>query len=594
VFELGKVGGGSEVLVSAQPVPLNEWTFLSATYDGTSMRIFLNTSSAGSRSVSIPLLPNSLPVSLGAEIDNNRRLVSGTFFRGSIDEPRLHNRAWSSNDILEAFNEFNNALFYAYDAAGNQIQKTAGDVVINYRYNADGRLTQIQENGSTMATFLYDSEGDRIKKISTVNNQALTTLYIGKIFEIRPPSSELPGGAQVDHIFAGSQLICDVISASSGESAVYIHPDHLGSASLVTDAQGNLVQDLAYQPFGEIAVSNGNSPLHHKYTGQEHDSETGLYFYNARYYDPHLGRFITADSIVPSAGDPQSLNRYAYVRNNPIIYDDPSGHKFSLKNLGWILLMPYAPSLSYNGLQGNINNSSDFKHYAYQAAVWNAGIAMAGVGIAAITPGTAVNTFVQGIFPGTWDVQATMWLEKADNVVASIGTNGWSVLGWGSVSYGGYTISYNLRQIEVESANDNQNTNQILLAMDLTYNNIEGSLIITNGEGLEIGTFPAANNAQIESIGPWPEGTYDFSYHNSHATDSQNSALGSNGIYVFNRPGCNGCGVHSGRAEIKDRRGRIGPQHATKGCIRTTDEATGLIKRQIQQGEFLKKLEVIR
>ena len=66
--------------------------------------------------------------------------------------------------------------------------------------------------------------------------------------------------------------------------------------------------------------------MKHKYTGQEEDAETGLYYYGARYYDPSIGRFISADTIVPNPSYPQSLNRYSYGYNNPIIYTDPNGH----------------------------------------------------------------------------------------------------------------------------------------------------------------------------------------------------------------------------------------------------------------------------
>jgi len=67
-------------------------------------------------------------------------------------------------------------------------------------------------------------------------------------------------------------------------------------------------------------------PTDYQFTGQRHNSSVDLYFYNARYYDPALGRFIQADSIVPSPGNPQSLNRYAYTLNNPLRYTDPTGH----------------------------------------------------------------------------------------------------------------------------------------------------------------------------------------------------------------------------------------------------------------------------
>jgi len=95
--------------------------------------------------------------------------------------------------------------------------------------------------------------------------------------------------------------------------------------SVVTDKTGGAIGEYVYRPFGETYFEAGTH-FRYLYTGQEHDFETGLYFYNARYYDARLARFISADTIVPGAFDPQALNRYTYVRNNPIIYTDPSGH----------------------------------------------------------------------------------------------------------------------------------------------------------------------------------------------------------------------------------------------------------------------------
>ncbi len=67
-------------------------------------------------------------------------------------------------------------------------------------------------------------------------------------------------------------------------------------------------------------------PTDYQFTGQKKDTGTGLYYYGARYYDPVTGRFVSADTIVPSSGNPQSLNRYSYVYNNPVKYTDPTGH----------------------------------------------------------------------------------------------------------------------------------------------------------------------------------------------------------------------------------------------------------------------------
>ena len=72
------------------------------------------------------------------------------------------------------------------------------------------------------------------------------------------------------------------------------------------------------------------TPTRRRYTGQINDSEIGLYFYNARYYSSALGRFISADTIVPDGQNPRAWNRYAYVVNNPLKYNDPTGHCFFL------------------------------------------------------------------------------------------------------------------------------------------------------------------------------------------------------------------------------------------------------------------------
>jgi len=95
---------------------------------------------------------------------------------------------------------------------------------------------------------------------------------------------------------------------------------------LMTDSSGNVVETTEYMPFGETRVHTGTVVTNYKFTDQELDPETGLYYYGARYYDPVIGRFISPDSIVQDPFDPQMLNRYSYCRNNPLIYVDPSGH----------------------------------------------------------------------------------------------------------------------------------------------------------------------------------------------------------------------------------------------------------------------------
>ena len=83
---------------------------------------------------------------------------------------------------------------------------------------------------------------------------------------------------------------------------------------------------MRYTAWGETRCSSGNVPTSYRFTGQREDGTIGLYFYKARYYDPVIGRFIQPDTIVPEPGNPQDLNRYVYVRNNPLKCTDPTGY----------------------------------------------------------------------------------------------------------------------------------------------------------------------------------------------------------------------------------------------------------------------------
>ena len=107
-----------------------------------------------------------------------------------------------------------------------------------------------------------------------------------------------------------------------------MHKDHLGSSTVMTNDSGFETESAQYMPYGSIRPGSGEiTETSYLYTDQEFDTENGLYNYDARLYDPVIGRFISPDTIVPNPLNPQSLNRYTYCLNNPLIYVDPSGHQ---------------------------------------------------------------------------------------------------------------------------------------------------------------------------------------------------------------------------------------------------------------------------
>ena len=114
---------------------------------------------------------------------------------------------------------------------------------------------------------------------------------------------------------------------TSTSTIVYHHTDHLSGTNIDTDEEGNVIEQVDYYPFGEIRIDE-TSPGYennYKYNGKEFDEGVGLYYYGSRYYDPKIGRFISSDPWGGDLMDPQSLNKYSYVVNNPLKYVDPTG-----------------------------------------------------------------------------------------------------------------------------------------------------------------------------------------------------------------------------------------------------------------------------
>ncbi len=203
----------------------------------------------------------------------------------------------------------------SYDAAGNQTVVNGDSLV----YDAENRLTQATESGALgggQATYRYDGDGRRVAKM-------------------------LPGSTTV-YVYDGfGQLAAEYSKGAVSTAACrtcYLSWDHLGSTRLVTDQEGKVVARHDYLPFGEEIPANtagrgaewgaGSDTVQQKFTGKEHDQESGLDYFGARYYGSALGRFTNPDPHTGTALhfiNPQRWNMYAYGLNNPLLYTDPTG-----------------------------------------------------------------------------------------------------------------------------------------------------------------------------------------------------------------------------------------------------------------------------
>ena len=172
---------------------------------------------------------------------------------------------------------------------------------------------------SVTTTYVYDGDGQRVKK--TVGEE--TTVYINQYYE-------KTGTEVTTHYYLGGKLI----AVKKDTVLSYIHQDHMGSTSVISDTNGSATATLQYLPFGAQRAPTSTLPTDKLFTGQRLDDNTGLYYYNARYYDPEIGRFISPDTIIPNYYNPQFLNRYSYCLNNPLKYTDPTGHDLTVINSG--------------------------------------------------------------------------------------------------------------------------------------------------------------------------------------------------------------------------------------------------------------------
>jgi RHS repeat-associated protein len=202
------------------------------------------------------------------------------------------------------------------------VKRTESGTTYTQNFDTENRITSIV-TGSQTTTFVYDGDGVLSKKVKP---DGTYTLYIGGIYEV-----DLSSGGTVTKktsYYPGGAMRADIVGGSN--TLYYLLKDHLGSASVVLDSSGVLIAngEQRYYPYGEKRITTAALPTDRLYTGQlELASLGGIYHYGARFYSPRLGRFLSADSIVPEPTNPQGLNRYSYGYNHPVKYVDPSGHE---------------------------------------------------------------------------------------------------------------------------------------------------------------------------------------------------------------------------------------------------------------------------
>ncbi len=253
----------------------------------------------------------------GYDAWGNRWVTSSSY----MPNPSLTPQSASAFDTTK-----NRLTASQYDTAGNQTQDAIGRT---FGYDLENRQTTFSGGA---VTYGYDGEGRRVRKIDA----SLWTIFVYNVL---------------------GQLVAEYSEAAgcgtSGTS--YLTADHLGSTRVITDGTQAAKKRYDYLPFGEeippsvggrSAVSGYGATdcTRQKFTGKERDAESGLDYFGARYMSGAQGRFTSPDPQNAGGfpGDPQSWNAYAYARNNPLLYTDPTGEAYTICNVGGNCLDSYS------------------------------------------------------------------------------------------------------------------------------------------------------------------------------------------------------------------------------------------------------------
>ncbi len=201
-----------------------------------------------------------------------------------------------------------------YDADGN----ITGDGDLDFTYNQGNHLAEVLHGRRVLGQYTYNWKGQRVEK--NVHKNGVTVFHYdlaGRLIE----ETNAEGQAIADYIYLGLNPLAMVESVAGQDEIYFYHDDHLGAPDAMTGQGGQIVWMAGFDPFGNAISGGGGITNNLRFPGQYHDRETGLNYNGNRYYDPTTGRYTQPDPIGLQGG----LNRFVYVRNNPVNWVDPRG-----------------------------------------------------------------------------------------------------------------------------------------------------------------------------------------------------------------------------------------------------------------------------
>ena len=233
---------------------------------------------------------------------------------------------------------------YSYDANGNQtdVKNTKTGQTESYTYDAENRLSKVavtDKDGKTavIQQNRYNGEGQMIQKVEG----SKTTNYYYQDGVVSYTTDGENSQTSQNLIGTDGNILATQRYGSDHTDYLLYNKDIQGSSTSLVKENGSADATYQYTDFGETTI-NGDNKVENEvcYTGGIYDQSTGLYYLNARYYNPEDGRFVTEDTYRGETNEPDTQNLYVYCADNPMNYVDPSGH--------WIDTVLDVASLGYS------------------------------------------------------------------------------------------------------------------------------------------------------------------------------------------------------------------------------------------------------